>query len=190
MSIEFFSGDILRLSAEETDAIVIPTNCLGVFGAGMANQFINITSKRNYRDGRKEVGSRYMKIAADYKDKCLAGQVRPGECHPYVAWSSDEEKEFPKNVLLVPTKDHWKDPSQIEWVKSGLERILMYCKESGIVRVAIPLMGAGLGTLSANEVARLTRSIFMDDPDVQAQLFLPMPMMQKLMDREKASGRR
>lgn len=52
----------------------------------------------------------------------------------------------------MATKDHWKDPSRIEWIKLGMSNLFSDSQELGFNKVAIPKIGCGLGRLDWHEV--------------------------------------
>lgn len=108
--------------------LVNPVNCVGVMGAGLAVEF-----KRRYPD-----------MFHDYRHLCETGEIQPGYLHIY--------QESPKWVLNFPTKLHWKDPSRIEYIQSGLWSFVKHHRALGIVSVAFPKLGCGLGGLRWGEV--------------------------------------
>ena len=81
----------------------------------------------------------------DYKKKCYDGQVNVGE--PYL-W-----KESTPWILNFPTKNHWRDPSKIEYITTGLDYLVENYKSWGIVSLALPALGCGLGGLDWNVIS-------------------------------------
>ena len=123
MPIQEVSGDILESKAQ---AIVIPVNCVGVMGKGLALQF---------KKTHPLTFDRYSKL-------CKAGMVRIGDvktCHP------GTESTYWK--ILFPTKSHWRHPSKIEYIRSGLQDLSLKMGELGLSSIAIPALGCGLGGL-------------------------------------------
>jgi O-acetyl-ADP-ribose deacetylase (regulator of RNase III) len=60
------------------------------------------------------------------------------------------------NFLLVATKDHWKDPSRIEWIENILEDMADLLKSAEeTMTIALPRIGAGLGGLPWDQVDNL-----------------------------------
>jgi O-acetyl-ADP-ribose deacetylase (regulator of RNase III) len=55
-------------------------------------------------------------------------------------------------VICLATKNHWRDPSQIEWIVAGVNNLNKYLEKLKITSVAVPLLGAGLGHLDKKEV--------------------------------------
>jgi O-acetyl-ADP-ribose deacetylase (regulator of RNase III) len=116
-------GDIW--SYAETHRIVIPTNILGVMGAGLALQ----------------AKQRYPGVQTAYQSWLAAQRATD---NPYTPWCS---KSFP-DLILAPTKRHWKDKSRLKDVADVLEKLSKI--EGG--PFALPEMGCGLGGLSWAQV--------------------------------------
>lgn len=126
-----FCGDIFECSA---DAIVIPVNTKGVMGAGIALQ------------SRNEFPTNFEL----YKKCCANRLLPPGGI--FVTWRQQSHNN-PKALVNLATKDHWRDPSKLEWVVSGLESTANFLnREPELGSVAIPAIGCGLGQLQWEEV--------------------------------------
>lgn len=116
-------GDIFT---SEADWKVVPVNCFGVMGKGLALEFKN----------------RYPEMFQGYRDICRKGCFTPG-----MLWAWKEDK-----ILCFPTKYHWKDSSKLEWIENGLCKFLSHYQRLGITSIAFPLLGCGLGGLREEEV--------------------------------------
>lgn len=120
-------SDILRTICE---AIVIPTNCLGVNGAGLA----------------KAAAARFDGWAKEHKAVCSRSRPKPGkvllfgEGRPRPQWAPVEY------ILALSTKDHWRDPSRLDWVEDGLADLERTLYTTRIPSVAIPALGCGTRT--------------------------------------------
>jgi len=57
-----------------------------------------------------------------------------------------------KIILNVATKNHWKDPSRIVWIKAILHHIIQDYKFLGITSIALPKLGCGNGKLEWSDV--------------------------------------
>lgn len=120
-------GDILQ--EPEGTWIVIPVNCVGIAGAGLARQWSIMHPDANI----------------NYVALCERGFVLPGETY----WMLAERGSF----ILAATKDHWSQPSQIEWIESILEALADRLKLAGdSLTLALPPIGCGLGGLSWDQV--------------------------------------
>lgn len=129
--ITFTQGNIFE---SEATALVNPVNCVGIMGRGLALQF-----KRKYPNNFER-----------YCIACARNQVRPGQAHvfrvpgPQSRW-----------IVNFPTKRHWRHPSQIEDIDSGLLDLSLICRSYPIPSIAIPPLGCGLGGLPWPDVKRL-----------------------------------
>lgn len=118
----------------ECDALVNPVNCVGVMGAGLAKQF----------------KQRYPLMNCFYVSVCSNKQIKPGALR-YC-------KEGEKCIILFPTKTHFKFPSKIEYIESGLDYFAenyRFLTVQGIKSFAFPLLGCGCGGLKKDEVLPL-----------------------------------
>ena len=95
MSIERGHGNLLTA---EVDALVNTVNTDGVMGKGLALQF-----KKAFPDAFKS-----------YERACKAGDVDVGRMHIV------QRLTAPQFIINFPTKKHWRNPSRLEWVESGL----------------------------------------------------------------------
>ena len=62
-------------------------------------------------------------------------------------------------ILNFPTKIHWKYPSKIEWVESGLKSLFETYEEKGITSIAFPLLGTHNGAYVHMKLRLLWMSI-------------------------------
>jgi len=65
-------------------------------------------------------------------------------------------------IIHLTTKNHWRNPSKIEWVISGCNELKQYLKINEVKSVAIPRLGCGLGGLSWETVKPEMEDIFLD----------------------------
>lgn len=124
--IEFVKGDILESDCE---AITNTVNCYGKMGRGLALSF-----KR-----------RFPAMFLSYKRACDDSKVKVGTMH---VWKKPDGGW----VVNFPTKDHWRQPSQMEWITAGLEDLARFVRENNIKSIAIPPLGCGLGGLQWYQV--------------------------------------
>lgn len=128
-------GDILLSSAE---AIVNPINTRGVMGAGLALQ----------------VKRAYPAIFAAYKTACERREVVMGRMWvvPLPSASATTSDSYTRYMVNFPTKDHWRAPSRIEYIESGLVDLARWIQESGVRSIAIPKLGCANGKLEWADV--------------------------------------
>lgn len=74
--------------------------------------------------------------------------------------------ERPRYIINFPTKRHWRNPSRMEDVESGLAALVAEVRCLGIRSVAVPALGCGLGGLPWPEVSDRMRHAFEAAPDV------------------------
>jgi O-acetyl-ADP-ribose deacetylase (regulator of RNase III) len=127
--IEYVDGDIFDAPPEAW--ITIPVNTVGVLGKGLAKQF----------------AERYPDEADAYRDECRAGRLPVGT----VMWCLAHDRI----ILWFPTKQHWRDPSRLEWIEAGLVSLASFIREDPIEAIAIPMLGCGLGGLDWADVRPL-----------------------------------
>ena len=139
-----YSGSIFD---SEAQTLVAPVNCVGVMGAGLAKTF----------------SLRFPDMVAPYKSICSRG-FRPGELR---LWKGED-----KWVLLFPTKDHWKDPSRLEWINAGLLKFRERYSVAGITGIAFPMLGAGLGGLEKSDVMVRFNKYLGDLRDVRISIYI------------------
>lgn len=124
------------------DALVNPVNCIGVMGKGIALEF-------------KE---RYRKSYNVYRKACKSGEVSPGAVF-FVPGQKGEPF-----VIHFPTKDHWRDVSQLRWIREGLQDLKSRYRSYGLQRIIMPQIGCGLGGLDWADVKPLIEAAFADEP--------------------------
>lgn len=107
-------------------------NCVGVMGKGIALEFKKL----------------YPEMFNDYQQRCALKEIKPG--HPYFYKNS-----YGDDILNFPTKDHWRSPSRISYIKEGLDWFVEHYKEYGITEIAFPPLGCGNGGLSWSDVGPL-----------------------------------
>lgn len=125
----------------QADALVNPVNCRGIMGKGIALEF------------KKRYPNSYMV----YRDACSRRELRPGIVL-FVRGTNGEP-----DVLHFPTKNHWKEPSRLSWIKTGLEFIKKNYEKWGLRSIAMPQIGCGLGGLNWQQVKPLIESILGSD---------------------------
>jgi hypothetical protein len=120
--------------------VVIPTNCqrrpdgTAVMGAGLALQ----------------AAKRYPCLSWTYGQELRRGgqyRLEPGD-----------------RLVLLPTKRHWKDPSDPELIRSGCQWLAGVAAHYSGHQFAVPLLGCGLGGLDwETQVRPILEEILTDD---------------------------
>jgi O-acetyl-ADP-ribose deacetylase (regulator of RNase III) len=163
--IKLRQGDILQTDAE---ALVNTVNCVGIMGRGIALQF------------RKAFPENYEA----YRAVCNRGELQPGRMFVYDL----NRLVNPRYIINFPTKRHWKSPSRLEDIDSGLEALVKEIRERDIRSVAVPPLGCGLGGLHWPEVRPRIEAAFRDLPEVTVFLHEPAgaPPAEKMVKRNQA----
>src|SRR5687768_8771113 len=99
--IRYTRGNLIDAPA---DALVNTVNEVGVMGKGIALQF---------RDAFPESAREYEQAAKD-------GRVRVGR----VLVTENPSLLKPHWIIHFPTKKHWRQPSQLAWVRAGLKDLV------------------------------------------------------------------
>ena len=133
----------------QASTLVNTVNCVGVMGKGIAQEF-----KKRCPDMFKE-----------YVAMCKSGSVKPGVPYLY-------QDLFGTSILNFPTKDHWRSPSKLSYIVSGLDWFRNHYKELGITSVAFPPLGCGNGGLSWTVVGPLMYSKLNDLP-ISIEIYAP-----------------
>ena len=156
MAIKYIHGNIFNSKCQ---TVVNTVNCVGVMGKGIAQVY----------------KLRYPMMFAEYKAHCKNKLIKPG-----ILWLFNKQKNAPW-ILNFPTKYHWKYPSKIEWIESGLKKFVDTYEKKGIKSIAFPLLGTHNGGLDKEEVKSLMNKylskcsidieIYDYDPNAKDDLF-------------------
>jgi O-acetyl-ADP-ribose deacetylase (regulator of RNase III) len=147
---ELTTGDLLGAEAE---ALVNTVNCDGFMGRGIAAQF-----KRAYPENFKR-----------YEAACKRGEVVPGK----MLVTETGRLTNPRFIINFPTKRHWRGKSRIEDIEAGLVALVREIESRGIMSIAIPPLGCGLGGLDWRDVRPLIERALGAVPAVRALVFEP-----------------
>ncbi|WP_336928868.1 type II toxin-antitoxin system antitoxin DNA ADP-ribosyl glycohydrolase DarG [Vibrio cholerae] len=131
--LEFVKGDFFDFDA---DIRVNTVNCVGVMGAGVALAF-----KKKYPEMFKE-----------YARQCKEKEIAPGK--PTV-WKQGDMFSKGIEIINFPTKNHWRNPSEYEYIEDGLIWLSNYLKNKEGLTITLPALGCGHGGLDWGEVKQL-----------------------------------
>lgn len=157
--IRYTTGNLLDASA---DALVNTVNTVGVMGKGIALMF-----KEQFPENAKR-----------YERACAANGLTAGSI--FVTESSD--MFGPRWIINFATKKHWRHPSKIEWIRSGLNELRDFLVSNDVKSVAIPPLGAGNGGLEWNDV-RSEIQLVLGSLDVDVVVFEPTSKYQNVAKR-------
>ena len=109
----------------------------------------------------------FPEVFSSYARACKAGEVVVGRMHIVQRTTS------PRFIINFPTKKHWRHPSRLEYIDTGLSDLIARVRELGIGSIAVPPLGCGLGGLDWAEVRPRVEAAFEGVPDVRVLLFEP-----------------
>lgn len=148
--ITFTSGNLFNANVQ---AFVNTVNTVGVSGKGIAKAFKELFPE-NYEE---------------YKKACERGEVVVGRILPTLYMAVTDSIW----IVNFPTKQHWVNPSKIEWIEEGLKDLKNFIIENKIESIAIPPLGCGNGKLDWNKVKPLIEDILGDLVNVEILVFEP-----------------
>jgi O-acetyl-ADP-ribose deacetylase (regulator of RNase III) len=148
--LELIEGNLLEA---EADALVNTVNTEGVMGKGVALQF----------------AKKFPEMLAAYKQACETGEVAPGRMHVF----ERGEMFQPRYIINFPTKRHWRSPSRMEDIESGLRALVRDIERLHIRSIALPPLGCGNGGLDWNEVFPRIKAALAPLKDVRVLVFPP-----------------
>ncbi|MCP4153988.1 MAG: macro domain-containing protein [bacterium] len=119
--IAYVVGDLFQSPA---DVLVNTVNTVGVMGKGIAKKFKAI----------------YPDMFEKYRQLCEKKKLVVGKVWLY--------KTSNKWILNFPTKNTWRNPSQLEYIEKGLQAFVNGYSQRGITSIAFPALGCGNGELN------------------------------------------
>jgi len=161
-NINLIEGDMFF---SQCQTLTVSVNTEGVMGKGLAS-----TVKYLVPD-----------VYVKYQDVLKGKQLQMGKPFLYKRDSSIEEVlgeteyldvEEPTWFLIFPTKNLWRNPSDIKGIEDGLKYLKDNYKEWGIKSLALPALGCGLGWLSWKEVGPIMIK-YLKDMDIPIEIYLP-----------------
>lgn len=121
MPATFLKGDLFN--AQGLDAIAHGCNCAGVMGKGIAVEF-----KKRYPD-----------MFAEYRRRCRKGQFTLGDVF---MWENEHEV-----VFNLATQRTWRTKAELDAIREALQEMICLAENTGLNRIGLPRIGAGLGGL-------------------------------------------
>jgi O-acetyl-ADP-ribose deacetylase (regulator of RNase III) len=157
--ITFTKGNMLDA---DVDALVNTVNAVGVMGKGIALMF-----KERFPDNYKA-----------YEAACKRKEIKAGSL--FVT----EQLMAPRWIINFATKQHWRNPSKIEWIESGLSDLRSFIVEHKIKSIALPPLGSGNGGLDWGNVRPMIEDALGDLTDVQVLVYEPTQQYQNVTKRQ------
>ncbi len=159
--ISFTTGNILD---SNTQALVNTVNTVGVMGKGIALSF-----KKSF-----------PVVFDEYKKAIELGTFEIGKVQVV-----STGRLGPEYVINFATKKHWRHPSKLEYIRTGLTDLKQKIHDYKIESISIPPLGCGNGKLEWNDVKPLMVSILEDvSLGVDIRIFEPGFSDQKMVHKE------
>lgn len=131
MPVTFSRGDIFQTEADI--ALAHGCNCAGAMGKGIAVAF-----KQHWPD-----------MYQAYKARCVSGELAPGKVFPW------KDEASGRTIYNLGTQRTWRTKATLEAIDQATTAMLRLAEENHTPTIAMPLIGAGLGGLAAEDVKAL-----------------------------------
>lgn len=158
--IVFEKGNLLKA---EVEALVNTVNTVGVMGKGIALQFKE-TFPSNFKAYEAAVKRNEVKV----------GSMFVTELH---------RMDGLRYIINFPTKEHWRSPSKLSYIRDGLQDLRRVIAEKNIQSIALPPLGCGNGGLDWAAVKPLIVEALNDLP-VRAIIFEPDAAVAAILQQE------
>lgn len=99
----------------------------------------------------KQFKTQYPMMYEHYKEMCRLGNVKIGNVYGF--------EENGRLIINFPTKYHWRQPSKIEYIQSGLLSLVEFINKFYIKSIAMPALGCGCGGLNWYQVKMIICNI-------------------------------
>ena len=161
--IEYVKGNLFDSKAQ---ALVNTVNTVGVMGKGIALQF-------------KKLYPTNFKI---YKDLCNKKELQIGQ--PLVV---KDHNIITGNKIIInfPTKKHWKNPSDYEFIEEGIEELIKVLRKENISSVALPPLGSGNGGLQWFRVKEIINDKLSKVENCNITVYEPSTDIKEVLDKER-----
>ncbi|MFA5709919.1 macro domain-containing protein [Mycolicibacterium sp.] len=132
-----FASEVGDLFAHPAQALAHGVNCRGIAGAGVAAL----------------MKQRYPNAVHQYEVLASRGDLEPGAALITPGGPGD------RPIIHCASQDHPGADARTEWLRSSLTAGLGLATQHGIVSVALPLIGGGIGGLDPHEALRVIREV-------------------------------
>ncbi len=153
-------GNILDAKA---DALVNTVNTVGVMGKGIALQF-KYAFPENYKIYKQ----------ASERNEIAVGKVQVVPVN---------DLNGVKFIINFPTKQHWRNPSKLQWIKDGLKDLHDQISNYDIKSIALPPLGCGNGGLDWNVVKPIIEQS-LSDMAIDVLVYEPNALIKKALKKE------
>lgn len=161
--IKYLTGNLFDSNAE---AFVNTVNTVGIMGKGIALQF------------KKLFPSNY-KI---YKDICKNNDFKIGQL---IVTQDQNTITGEKTIINLPTKKHWKNPSEYGYIEKGIDELIKIIDEKKIKSIAIPPLGSGNGGLQWFKVKEILNSKLSNIEGCEIFIYEPNANVKEILKKER-----
>lgn len=148
------------------DALVNTVNTVGIMGKGIALQF-KYAFPENYKT---------------YKRASERKEVNVGKV--FIVPVNDLNAV--KFIVNFPTKQDWRNPSKLQWIKDGLNDLRNQIIAYNIQSIALPPLGCGLGGLDWNIVKPLIEES-LSDLTIKVLVYEPSTLIKETLKKGEKS---
>lgn len=146
--IEYSDGSMF----DHIGVAVIPVNTVGVTGAGLAKEWARLNPAQ----------------ALQYRTYCHTAPI-PFEGGDVLMLGGNPP------TILAATKEHWRDPSRLEWIETCAQHIADRSRTPLGMPVLIPQLGCGRGGLRWEDVRPIVVERLTSNTNTTYVLFGPAP---------------
>lgn len=144
-------GDLFTYPQDITDAVCVTTNgCINSKGYAIMGKGIALSAKELFPNIEIKLG-RLLKHNGNHAF----------DCGVYQTHILDTDQMY--HVFTMPTKNNWKDKSNIELIRQSAEELVKLCDENGIKRCFLPCPGCTNGQLDYQNDVRPVLLNILDD---------------------------
>lgn len=143
--IKAVNGDITKLQG--VPYICNAANGIGPMGGGVAAAI--------RRTGGKEIEAEAIKV-------CKEQNPMPGDLYVTNAGTLPF-----KGIIHLVTMKEPAGPTSYDIVKKCLQHLVSYCQDRGILKVALPALGTGVGKLDKAKVAEIFKEVLEPVSDIE-----------------------
>jgi O-acetyl-ADP-ribose deacetylase (regulator of RNase III) len=161
-NISFIEGNIFHTDMQ---TIAITVNCKGVMGKGIA----------------LDMKTKAPEAYEEYRNLCENGEIKIGQP---VIYDKELDVLNGKKLLFFPTKNHWKNKSDLLEIRRGLEWFVEHYENMDIESIAFPALGCGNGGLSWSGVKPLMEKL-LKDLDIEIEIYPPGTVSKKTLSEKK-----
>lgn len=148
--------------------LVCTVNCEGVMGKGIALEF----------------KKKFSAMFSAYRATCIYSniQLKHGgdlwlfcysDLEQLTIWDTDGNlnKGRQSRILCFATKEKWRNPSKLEWIECGLQKVKSFVTTYNITSIAFPKLGCTNGGLDWMDVKPLMEK-YLNKLDIPVEIYV------------------